>query len=202
MSKSRLEVSIRNFLLPFLKEDGYGGSGLTFRRVRSEFIEVVNIQGSRYGGQFAINLGFHLLALPDTLGNHPDPKTIAEPLCELRRRLAESGSDQWWNHDGSQDGMDLAVIAASEVYTSIGRPLFARMEGMDFNTLSPENFVNGKYDLLGFHSSKVRMALMLARLRKAQNKPAESKTFAAYGLAHVGLATMLKEELELLSKDG
>jgi hypothetical protein len=95
-----LEVAIRKCLAPCLREDGFAGSGRTFRRVLNGWIQVVNVQGSRYGGRFSINLGLQPLAIPDVVGNVPDPKKIREELCEFRRRLSESGADQWWTHDG------------------------------------------------------------------------------------------------------
>src|SRR5919109_238405 len=110
-SSPRLETSIRTYFLPYLKEDGFGGSGRTFRRVSSGWIQVVNLQGSRYGGQFAINLGVQPVGVPDVLGTNPDSMKITEPLCEFRRRLSEAGADQWGGHDGTQSGMDAAVAA-------------------------------------------------------------------------------------------
>jgi hypothetical protein len=90
----RLENSIRAYLLGYLKEDGFTGSGRSFRRLTNGLIQVVNVQGSTYGGQFAINLGVQPITVPDALGNSSDPKKITERLCEFRRRLAESGADQ------------------------------------------------------------------------------------------------------------
>jgi len=197
-SSPRLEVSIRTHLLPHLKEDGFSGSGRTFRRVINGWIQVVSVQGSRYGGQFAINLGVQPVSVPDVLGNIPEPKTITEPLCEFRRRLAESGEDQWWDHGRSQDSMDAAVLAAVGVYLRVGRPLLARVGGPDspLSSVSAEDLKNGKVDFLGFGSTGVRMALVFARVRKAEGKLAESRAFAGYGLAHIGSATALRAELE------
>jgi hypothetical protein len=197
----RLETSIRTYLLPHLKEDSFTGSGRTFRRVTNGWIQVVNVQGSRYGGQFAVNLGIHPTLIPDVLGIIPDVKKFTEPQCEFRRRLAESGGDQWWKHDATQESMDAAVIAAAEVYARIGRPLMALAGGLDcpFNSLTAQDFSMGGYKSLGFGSTNVRMALALARLRKAEGKLSESKAFAAYGLAHVGSAGSLSAELKRLS---
>jgi len=195
-SLPRLEDSIRTHFLPHLKEDGFTGSGRNFRRVINGWIQVVNVQGTRYGGQFAINLGLQPVSIPDCLGNNPEPKKIIESLCEFRKRLAERGVDQWWDYDRSQDSMDAAVVTAAGVYVRIGRPLLSRLGRPDspLNLVSIEDIKNGRFDFLGFIYTNVRMALVYARLRKAEGKLAESKAFAEYGLAHVGSAVGLKNE--------
>ena len=53
----RLESSIKDHLSPVLKSDGFLGSGRTFRRVSEDLIHVVEVQGSRFVGKFAVNLG-------------------------------------------------------------------------------------------------------------------------------------------------
>ena len=95
----RLESALRAYLVPVLREDGFSGSGRTFRRTRDGWVHVVNVQGSCRGGQFAINLGLQPLAVFHVLGELPDPKKITEPLCEFRRRLSDSGEDRWWTHE-------------------------------------------------------------------------------------------------------
>lgn len=196
----RLETSIRRYLGPHLREDGFAGSGRTFRRLTNGLIQVVGVQGSRYGGQFAINLAVQPATIPDVLGNAPDLKKITESHCEFRRRLAESGADQWWEHDMSQAGMDVAVAAAADVYVRIGRPALGAVSSptSPLHTVSPEEFANDDFNLCGFGSTKVRMALVLARLRKAEGRVAESVAFAVQGLASVGTAVGLRREFELL----
>ncbi|HAB16771.1 MAG TPA: DUF4304 domain-containing protein [Verrucomicrobiota bacterium] len=198
----RLEVSIRAHLFPQLKEDGFSGSGRTFRRVISGSIQVVNVQGSRDSGQFAINLGIQPVSVPDVLGNVPDSKKITESLCEFGRRLAEAGEDQWWDYGLSQESMDVAVLRAAGVYVRVGRPLLAQLGGGNspLSLVSPEDFDQGKIDLLGFGHASARLALVFARMRKAEGRLAESRAFAAYGLAHLGRATLLRAELEKLGQ--
>ena len=197
----RLETSIRSYLGPYLREDGFTGSGRTFHRLTNGLIQVVNVQGSRYGGQFAINLAVQPSTIPDVLGNTPDLKKITESHCEFRRRLAESGADQWWVHDMSQASMDAAVATAAEVYIRIGRPVLDAVSSptSPLLTVSPQDFANDDFNFYGFGSTKVRMALALARLRKIEGRLAESRAFAAHGLANIGPAVVLRREFELLS---
>jgi hypothetical protein len=196
----RLEGSIRAFLQPRLKEDGFAGSGRTFRRVTNNLIQVLNVQGSRYGGQFAIDIGIQPQDIPDITGKRPDPKKITEPECEFRRTLSEDGVDQWWAHGSSAKSMDDAVLVAAEVYVRIGRPLLAALCAADspIHLIMPDQMPTFRKFLQGFGSTDCRMALVLARLRKVQGRLAEAKAFAAYGLEHAGPAVSLRSELQEL----
>ena len=197
----RLETAIRSTLAPVLREDGFSGSGRTFRRTRGAWIQVLNVQGSRYGGSFAINLGVQPLSIPDVLGNRPDPKKITESLCEFRRRLSEAGADQWWEYGTTEESMLSAVREATAMYRRTGNKLLQRAcdSRAGLNAVLAANFSSGTYDSAGFGSTEVRMSLALARLRKAEGKLEEVRAFAAHGLAHVGSATLLRRELEALA---
>lgn len=197
----RLESAIRAHLQPRLKEDDYSGSGRTFRRLTNGFIQVVSVQGSRYGGQFAINLGIQPISIPNISGNAPDPKRIDESECELRRRLCETGADQWWMHNNTEESMNAAVAAAADVYVRTGRPMLVLLGGED----SPiHKFTADRFDVMrdylkGFGSTPTRIALVFARLRKAEGRIADAQAFARYGLTRVGQAAALKSELTAIA---
>lgn len=201
----RLESSIRKCFLPYLKEDGFRGSGRTFRRVINDWIQVVNFQGSMYGGQFAINLGLHHVHLPIISGPILNPEKIREYECGFRRRLSDSDLDKWWKHDSTESSMDAAVTDAAEVYLSVGRPLLNNLGALEsaFDSVTPGLLDSKGIGFLGFTAGgDVLTALALARLRKLQRRQTESKAFAAYGLTRlVGTATALKTQLERLLKD-
>lgn len=194
----RLESFIKEHLAPKLKADGFAGSGRTYRRVVGDLIQVVSVQGSRYGGQFAINLGIHPLCIPDVLGLPADPKKITESQCEFRRRLAASGADQWWQYDNSADSMDAAVKAAADVYCLTGRELLSHFSSKitPLHAVTADAFDRSLYNFHGFGSTKVRMALALARFRKATGHVQDAREFAKVGQAAVGSATSLNKELE------
>ncbi len=197
----RLESSIRGHLSPVLKSDGFLDSGRTFRRLSGDFIHVVNIQGSRYGGMFAVNLGIQPRCIPDALGNSPDAAKITEVLCEFRRRLSETMSDQWWKHEESKVSMDDAVRAAASVYTTAGRRLFSELSGPEspLHKVTPAQFEAGHYSFSGFSSTKVRMARSLALMRQSAGELADASAFARIALANLGVWQAFRVELEALS---
>jgi hypothetical protein len=198
----RIESAIRAHLSPILRTDGFTGSGRTFRRVVGEWIHVVNVQGSRYGGQFAVNLAVHPIAIPNVRGDAPDHKRITEDLCEFRRRMSASPTrqDKWWKHDSTAESMGAAVHEATITYVEVGRSLLhdATAEHADLNAVSPAAFAEGKFNFFGFGSTECRMALALARFRRAKGRLAESQAFAAHALQKVGSAAFLKAEIQAL----
>ena len=67
-STLRLESSIRDHLAPVLRNDGFSGSGRTFRRVLGDLIHLCSVQGSRHGGELAVNLGIREAGQPERGG--------------------------------------------------------------------------------------------------------------------------------------
>jgi Domain of unknown function (DUF4304) len=194
----RLEVAIKEHFAPALRKDGFTGSGRIFRRVHGEFVQIIGVQGSRHGGQFAINLALHPLSIPDVLGNMPDSKKMTDALCEFRRRLASNGTDQWWSHENTIESMSQAITEAAEVYMSVGRPLLNQLGGehSPLNDITAQVLEDQPSALQGFASTKVRTALVLARMRQASGNKAAAIEFAKLGLASVGSAVSLRRELE------
>ena len=160
-TRPHLETAIKEHLAPVLKSDGFKGSGRTYRRVNGDLIQIVNVQGSRSGGKFAINLAVHPLCIPDLRSETPNPSKIIEEYCEFRCRLSEHGADQWWEYENSMESMSEAIKAATSVYCSVGRPLFEPFCGQNtpLHQITAAELENGSQRLYGFGSTKVRMAL-------------------------------------------
>lgn len=76
---------------PILRGIGFRGSGLNYRKADGDFVFVINIQGSRWGDNFYVNLGAQPIFIPAE-GN-ADLARLKEYQCVLRRRV---GSDWPW----------------------------------------------------------------------------------------------------------
>lgn len=194
-----MESAIREHFAPVLREDGFAGSGRTFRRVVGGWIHVVSVQGSRYGGEFAVNLALQPTTIPDALGKTPDLKKITEDICEFRRRLSDSVArqDMWWKHDSTEQGMAAAVCEAAGTYRRTGRALLndATAESSELNTLAPSTFAAGAFNFQGFGSTESRMAFALARLRRVHGLEADAHAFAIHALSQAGNASALKAQI-------
>ncbi|MBK8726003.1 MAG: DUF4304 domain-containing protein [Holophagaceae bacterium] len=196
----QLEKSIKTYLSPLLRSDGFSGSGREFRKTQGILVQVLQIQGSREGGKFTVNISIQPISIPDVLGKPVDPKKISFASCEFRARMTESGLDQWWAHDGSQASMDAAVQDVARVYIAVGRQMLIAISSPEspIFTLSPDQLTDGRSKFFGFGSTVVRMALALSRLRKAQGDLVSSRAFAEFGLANLGGASALKHEFQAL----
>lgn len=191
-----LNKLITKELSPVFHGDGFRGSGRTFTRVRGELIHLVNIQGSSWGGSFAVNLAVHLMFLPDVRGFPADPRKISESLCEFRRRMtAPSASDQWWRYDDNEDSIRGAVLQAKQVYLEHGRAQleFFRTYPDDFVRMTPENISSPKELLGGFHNTFPRLALIFARIRLHEGDLQSARRFAQVGLEHVDQTSLLAD---------
>jgi Domain of unknown function (DUF4304) len=195
----RLETAIRKSLAPLLREDGFKGSGRRFYRIVGPWIEVLTVQGSKWGGSFCVNLAIHFAAAPDVVGAPSEPSKMTEAHCEFRRRLSEANTDQWWEHAPDAASMNTAVCAAAELYVRKGRTYFSQAR-RTLEELSPLALVNGTFDLCGFGSTATRLGLALARIRQIEGNTEASKEFAKFALQNVGSAIALKQELRVLAE--
>jgi hypothetical protein len=121
---------------------GFKGSGRHFLRIDHEFVQAVNLQGSRYGGKFAVNLGLQPLGIPNVVGDETDPKTIKEIECAVRYRLSEDDMDTWWSYTSDPATMIQAASAAADMFER--RALSYLEERAQFiRTATPEELGRG-----------------------------------------------------------
>jgi uncharacterized protein DUF4304 len=113
-SPSGLSRVIRE-LAPDLRSAGFRRFGLTFNRESEPgLIHVVGFQGSRWGGEFTVNLGIYVReidALFDDwwgregkVGMPGRDGAVREELCWLRTRLGSlapggGSEDKWWGYE-------------------------------------------------------------------------------------------------------
>jgi len=190
-SSQNLPKAIRTEFAPALRADGFSGSRQRFRRVLEGQVQVVEFQGHRGGGSFAVNLGLQPLNIPANLGGVVDPTKVIEPGCFLRTRMTESGADQWWPHDGSLTSMKKSVRQACLVYEQFGRVQLNNMGGTEspLNIITPDDFLNSNYDFFGFGTTRTRIAWGLAHMRKAEGKLDAAKAFAEIALANIKISS-------------
>jgi len=192
-----LDVALKECFAPQLREDGFRGSGRNYRRIRGDLIHAVNIQGSKYGGEFAVNLGVHLAFLPDVVGNEVVPSKFTEMLCEFRGRMCDRGVDQWWSYQSTPESAVRAVLEMAEVWKRRGR---LQLEALgdyprDFARITPEDLRSGAYDFGGLGTTTARLALVFSRIRAHEGRRADVEAFVKFGLSIAGNATFLANAL-------
>lgn len=97
--------------------------------------------------------------------------------------------------------LEKAMNDAAKVYEAYGRLAFdaMSMQPSPLDTITVGQLLDGPLGLNGFGTTKVRLALILARLRKAEGRIADAVSFAEYGLEHAINAWGLRSELERIA---
>lgn len=191
---------LRDEFAPELRKLGFKGSGSNFRRIRGDVVNTVNIQGNKYGGSSAVNLGLHLAFLPVYWNNeNPDLSKIKEVDCEFRNRLAPRGKrDYWWKYGGLFSSSTKQVSHLIETYLHVGEPAFSKYDttAKVANMISIEEIFSGNYIEVFGGITEVRAALTMARVHEHMGNPDLARAFATAGMTSLGRATVLKPQFE------
>jgi hypothetical protein len=183
-----LPKAIQSQFAPVLRRDGFSGTGQRYWRLLGGQCQLVEIQGRRHGGKFAVNLGIQPMSVSLLSGEMPDPKRVREMECMFRKRLAVQNGDQWWDYLPNQQSMDSAAHDACVVYEQVGKRQLELMAEPDspINTVTPEAFAARSFNFNGFRNTVVLMAWTLAHMRKATGNSIEARDFAQAALNEVG----------------
>lgn len=197
----RFQNLLKRDFFPLLRSEGFRGSGTTFRRMNGDRFDIINIQGSRYGGQCCLNLAVHFSFLPSLGGSQSaDPKKLKDTDCAFRIRLGESTEGRWWCY-GSTDGeTESSVASLIELYKSNGAAFFSRFEPFPevFEKITPDEIDAGDLSQMPASYTQVFSAITMARIMKHIGKIDRCRAFADVGLRNLGKASGLKTELQTL----
>ncbi|MCX2679956.1 DUF4304 domain-containing protein [Galbibacter sp. EGI 63066] len=185
MNSSDFKKIVTIKLAPYLRANGWKGSGFNFVKVGKPITKVLTIQPSSAGGKFCIEIGIYFDFIK--LNKNKEPKKLKTWDLEFRTRLTpESESDYWWNFPKSE-------LEESKVFKNIIRLFETR--GQDyFNSYNDwrENFFNispsdieEKKVWKHIPMTKIRTALFLARMHDHFGNPEKVKPLAEYGLTQV-----------------
>lgn len=172
-----------------IRKLGFKGSGQNYRRVEDDFIFVINIQGSREGDVFYINLG----AQPTFIPAEGDAAlaTLKEYECVMRTRVGKEWS---WNLD------DEALLGVARAIEAKQGEFFGLMR-----TLRSSICTDSVDELLRKFSAGnplPRAALHLARAAAFLGCAATANALIERGLSTAGeRATGLIYDLQLVRKE-
>lgn len=195
-----LNTAIRQKLAPALRADGFVGSGRNFRKIQQDWLTILNIETSRSGDAFTLNIGVHPCAFPDVLGRVIEPKKMKVQLCEFRTRLsAEEGVFEWKLATGEAAIVN-AVEQALSCYQRTCREQLAYLTGAEspFVHATLDDYAKGVYDFSPFDARDIRTPLVIARLHHFYQRTEIAREFAQYGLQHVGNSVGVRREFEVL----
>lgn len=201
----RFHQLLKRDFSPVLRADGFKGSGNTFRRIKGDRIDVINVQGSRYGGKCCVNLAAQYSFLPSMGGGRvADPKNLKEYECTFRDRLREATEDHWWSYGATDAEGEASVASVIDLYKRRGAFFFGKFEPFPevFERVTAAQLDVGDLTKLPSAVSVVYAAVTMARIMKHLGHREKCREFAEVGLRHLGRAVGLKAELERLRDGG
>ncbi len=200
--KKEFFIALKEGFAPKLREIGFKGSGQNFRRVRNKVINTINIQGNRYGGSCAVNLGLHLAFLPlSWVDQLPDLKKIKVTDCEFTMRLAPGNKeDYWWDFATLFKSPTKKAQHLINTYFRYGEPKFQKFDSVEkiASMLSLDDIKNQDYLELFAGITVQRGALAIARIHKHLGNLSQSKDFAEAGLNTIDCAETLRVSFQEL----
>ncbi len=166
----------------FLSPHGFERQGLEYRRQVGHVISCLAVQEHSSEPRCCVDLGVHLDFLPVVGGTGAARlEAMSVTDCEIRRRLTPRPDleDFWWSshESGAREGL----MAALETQ---GLPFFARLESFPgyWQSISVENLRAGTFTTLLPGVTRIRAALLLARVHAFLGDMTKCRGFAAYGL--------------------
>jgi len=125
ISSEKIDYIVKIGIHPLLKREGFLKSSRTFRRSSTNYVQIINIQGSwtNYNddGQFTVNLAVYF---PEAAKIHGSFRITDRPLasdCMVNQRIGHlmpARRDYWWNFDSKSDLDNIAqeVVSACVNY--------------------------------------------------------------------------------------
>ncbi len=191
--------SLAGNLVPVMQREGFSGSSIEYKRLAGRIISILSVQEHSDRSKCCVNLGVHLDFLPAVPGN----TTVAigemsQSQCEIKKRLVPGHglSDYWWEYRAG----DRAVGNIIASFQEDGRSFFGRFAAFPlfWTSIDVERL---KEDFSGLLPgvTRVRAALMLARIHKFNGSNARCREFAEFGLSVAKpMASGPKRELKRL----
>lgn len=162
-----IENAWRDHLAPVIRDIGFKGSGRNYRLVTDQFALAVNLQGSKCGTKFTVNLGVQPIAIPNVIGEPVDLKTFKESECTFRERLTAGGRNTWWTYTDDATSRRDAAQSAARLFRTKAMSQFT--ERMSFIlSATPETVGRGSPMTL----------ISFALLRETQGELTQAKAFA------------------------
>lgn len=95
MHKAKVKALIKNDLVPKLREEGWKGSGFSFRReTNNHTIGLLQIQMNRDGRSFCVEIGVYFTFIESSFVK--DLKKVKIQHTDIRKRLTPNNEDDFW----------------------------------------------------------------------------------------------------------
>jgi len=185
MKSTEFKKIVTKRLAPYLRDNGWKGTGFNFLKQNDTTTQVLTIQPSGAGGKFCVEIGvfFHFMA--DY--TNKEPSKLKTWDLEFRTRLAPANeSDHWWDFPKSESAEDGIFESIIDLLETTGKDYFDSYSDwkQNFKKISPED-IEDKRVWTYIPLTKIRTALFLARFHDHHENLDQIRPLAEYGLAQV-----------------
>lgn len=198
ITSAEFKKHISKTLSQNLKEFGFKGSGFSYRKDSENFIFIIGIQASQYGGKCCVELGIHPKEITDWFGREINFKSLKYYECEFRKRLTKNQTKTWWNFYNKNvdnqwwdyfDSEKKNIKTAESIFQSIKAeaiPTILSFENENYildkleknDLANPQNKIEG-FNLIG---TQTRLIWALAKIYEKRN-PGKALEFAKLGMS-------------------
>ncbi|MEO1218834.1 MAG: DUF4304 domain-containing protein [Bacteroidota bacterium] len=131
LKASELKKLISTHIAPRLRELGWKGSGMHYKKINgnSPIIQVIGFQVNKYGGEFCVEVGIHPNYLPERWEGQYELKKLTHASLLIRSRLSpKMGSDYWWKIGADEKSTLKILDNVWETFKKNGIPYFGFYE--------------------------------------------------------------------------
>lgn len=179
ISAAEFKKEISKILGAKLRAKGFKGSNFHFSMESNEFVFVIGIQASQYGGYCYMEFGIQPKVINVINGQTIDIGKIRHFQCEFRMRLSrhDNNSDQWAYADSSELNQQVAESMIDTVNRQV-IPIISKFMDEPFSLDSIEvsdleniyKYIPAKLAGLGVMTGEIRLAWALTKLHGKDNR--------------------------------
>ena len=115
--RKNMDLSIKDIVIPVLKEQGFKGSFPHFRRKNEDNIDLITFQFNRWGGSFVVELAIcPLEGITMVWGEDIQPNKVTAHHINRRFRLGAMSEDDdgiWFNFEEAKTKQDFEQVATN-----------------------------------------------------------------------------------------
>ena len=114
-TRQNMTNSIKEIVVPYLREHGFKGSFPHFRRQHEDYIDLITFQFNRYGGSFVVELAICPAdGVTTSWGEEIPPNKVTAHDVSERHRLSENENDpafDWFVYEEAKSKEDYDIVA-------------------------------------------------------------------------------------------
>lgn len=114
-ARQTMTNSLKNIVVPYLREHGFKGAFPHFRRQNEDNIDLITFQFNRHGGSFVVELAVCPAdGVTMSWGEKIPPNKVTAHDVNDRYRLSENPNDpdaRWFNYEAAKNQEDYDLVA-------------------------------------------------------------------------------------------